>query len=142
MPTGIYNRDKKPTLSKRKITTPNKKKTIKKTTKKPTKVMKLKQAPELSKYEKAATRLINAVAELNSSLEQCHNETEMAVQMWSDDTFPRRYNYRIYRLTHTTMRYEITITPTDKDGVTDWNKMKERSYVPISKPDKDHERAA
>ena len=86
-----------------------------------------------SAYNLLADRVQDAVDELNAALLAAHERTDMRVEIWTDRESPRTFLHRVYRLTHTTLRFTVkTVTP-DKSGRPAWD----GEYRPVAKPPRD-----
>lgn len=91
-----------------------------------------------SPYSRLSKRIVSALHELNEALCEAHKMSEMSVHIYHDGGLPRQYTYRIYRLTHSEMRFKLEPRFAPIDGVTDWAR---GQYEPTDKPETD-ERAA
>ena len=90
---------------------------------------------KIDAFEKTAQRVAAAVDEINAAIKEAHDNTEMRVEIWTEgDAPPRRYQYRIYRLTHSVMRFNLNFGVPDQPGKTDfWKGL----FAPIPKPEKE-----
>lgn len=91
-----------------------------------------------TKFDATAQRVMTAVKELNAALVEARENTEMRVELWSKDTLPREFLYRIYRLTHSQMTMQVKVAFGDKHNSTEWWKNK---YQPVEKPEHDADAA-
>ncbi len=79
------------------------------TAKKPRAKAKAEAVPPQSDYDRIANRFIEAVDELNNALKEASRFDEISVKMGriNGDKIPAIFGYKIYRLTHKSMAFEV-----------------------------------